>query len=257
MDKARPVLKVVSHPAFGLTGWCFGLIAVFAATHFYRATIQRPELAYSVRPLRTVVVRGIHRDFHIFYDGKRIETPVTGIEVVVWNRGSEIIRTANILEPVCLRTAQHTPILDVHVDAVRPAMEFGVQTMKAAAGEVTLTWKSMAPGDVALIRLIYAGDPDVEVSMDGMIEGQGQVRRFDPPEGRIYRRDFDPAQRLLAQVSVAAVIVLGLAGILLMRGAEGFLPARFQWIETLAFLALLGFICYGVWGTFETPPVGF
>jgi hypothetical protein len=261
MDRRRHIFGFFSRPAFGLAGWLLALIAFLATAHFYRATREGPLLTYSTRPLRTIVVRRGHpSDLQVFYDGKEIKSPVTGVEVVIWNRGDEVIHDTNILEPVFLHMSKRTPILDVRAKAGRSAMGFEANTEKAETGEVALAWKVLAPGDAASVRIIYAGDPEIDITMGGMIEGQDRIRRFYPPEGTIVSRAFDPTMRKAVEIYVGFIVFMVLAAGAMLVYAGSLLPPGLRWLRWIAALALVAFtafICHGMWGTFETPPVGF
>lgn len=260
MEEACPLLlRVIRHPVFGLIGWCCTLIAVFAAAYFYREATREPELTYSVRPLRTIIVRKGHSpDLRVFYDGKEITSPVTGVEVVIWNQGDQVIRTSHLPEPIILQTDGRAPILEMQTKPSRSSIGLRVRTDRLSEGRAMLTWSALFPGDALLVRIIYRGEPDARIFVVGTIEGQGRIRRFDSPEGTIYRRPFKPGLRRIAEIYVAGIVFVGFVAIVLGYVMSRWMPAWLRWglvlPALLVFLGLICFVVYGMWGTYETPP---
>jgi len=251
--------RFLSLATLGWSGWIFAFVASFAAIRFYQEASGGPRLIYSVRSVRTIIIdKGRPSDLRAFFDGLEITAPVTAGEVIFWNGGNQAIRADQVLDPVSLRTADGSPILDVQVKSSRAATQLGIQSDKLFNGHAMLTWKFLAPGDAGIVRILYAGGPTTDILMDGLIEGQHGIIRADPPEGTVYRRGFKRSDRRLVEIYAAFILLMSLVTlVMVLVAADNIMPVWASWIVAVIFLLVIGALAYGTWWEYGEPPVGF
>jgi len=78
------------------------MIGVLLTVVFYRRSISKPKLTYSVDPLHVRLVdksRVPVTDLDILYDGKPIDRDVTATTVYFWNDGTAAVRKGDVLKP--------------------------------------------------------------------------------------------------------------------------------------------------------------
>jgi hypothetical protein len=61
------------------------------------------------------------------------------------------------------------------VRASRPIIQFACDEAHLRGGEVPLSWKILEQSEGALIQLIYAGPPSIDIAVEGIIEGQRNI----------------------------------------------------------------------------------
>jgi len=169
---------VLRHPLFGIIGTVVGIIAFGFAIFAFQSTRERRELTYYVHPNKALVIRqGQASGISVYLGGETVSTDVTAAQVAVWNNGSASIRKAHVLSPVRLVVGQDTRILEASLRSMsREVVGFAIDTSSVSAGIVPVTWDILERNDGAVVQLIYAGPPDVEIRLDGIVEGQHQVR---------------------------------------------------------------------------------
>ncbi len=124
---------------------------------------------------RTALVTLPHNSpIRVYYGAQEVATDVTAAQVLMWNRGKESIRRENVLKPLHIYTEPSTPILEARLARVtRDVTSCAIDDSQLMRGVVGISCAILEAGDGLALQLIYAGKPEVEVRMDGVIEGQG------------------------------------------------------------------------------------
>jgi hypothetical protein len=108
-----------NHPLVGVIGVVGSLASVISvplAIYLFFESYKTRELTYYVHPVRAIVATtGAASRLSVNYAGKEIATDVTAVQVALWNRGRETIRTADILKPLIIQTEGRTPILEATI----------------------------------------------------------------------------------------------------------------------------------------------
>lgn len=162
-------------------GWTIGIIAIIIAIWTYYASRVKPALSYSVDPNRAILVNAESpaiADFTIQFNGNTISrNNVTAATIYLWNAGSAATHQAQILSPLKIRVPQGTQIFKASiVRASRPIC--GVELHRLALpNEYGMSFNILEPQDGAAIQIIYGGPPNVDISVDGLIEGQDVIHR--------------------------------------------------------------------------------
>ena len=53
-----------------------------------------------------------------------------------------------------------------------------ILTDEAQNGRVTISWQILEQNDGGIIQLIYTGNPEVNIRVDGVIEGQKEIEQI-------------------------------------------------------------------------------
>jgi len=170
-----------NNPLMGLASTVLTLSGVLLAIYFYLASIKERELAYYSDPIKTVVVKsGQASEIEVHYRGRIVSSDVTGVQVLVWNNGEESIHKENILSEVKIVTKPSVPILEAKITKLsRMVTQLEINSKLFSEGIVPISWLILEKNDGALIQLIYEGSPDVEIILEGTIEGQAKFTRAE------------------------------------------------------------------------------
>lgn len=180
-QKPRSLLvRFFSNPLVGGLGTIITTLSLVAAIYFYLEQRQSRGLTYYVHPVKAAVVKAVQvSKLTALYDQKPVKTDITVAQVAVWNQGKLPVKDADILKTIVLFTADKSRILEATIRKVsRDVTKLRLQTDEAQNGQVAITWKIMEQNDGGIIQLIYAGNPDVDLRLDGVIEGQKEIERI-------------------------------------------------------------------------------
>ena len=178
------LVKALSHPLLGLmgvVGSIASLVSIPLAIYFYSVSKADPLLTYYTNPVKAVVVRaGQASRLKASYDNKVIDSDITAAQVALWNRGTKAIKKPDVLKPVVIYTENKTPILEATIRKVsREVIKLALNTDELQEGRVTVSWDILEHDDGGIIQLIYAGDANLGIRVDGVIEGQKDIMRTE------------------------------------------------------------------------------
>jgi len=187
-------LRWFTRPPAIATAFGIGVAGFALALYTLIASRETRELRYSVHPIRTTVLKtGQATGLQVSHRGREIKTDLTAVQIAVWNAGKLSIRPANVLSSIRLRTTPTVPILESSIRfTTRPVVSAQLADSTAASGAIDLGWKILERNDGFIVQVLYAGGTDVVFSIDGIVEGQSQIR-----SGSIYGADqlTDPQTR--------------------------------------------------------------
>jgi uncharacterized Tic20 family protein len=180
------LLKIADNPLIVLIGLIISIIALILMVALYIIDQKERELVYAINPIKTqVVTMGEFTGLEIIHNGIALgNTDVTAVQIAIWNSGDLSIRSENILKEVAICTDPPVQILEVSI--VKNYREYDVTEFRTLDTEETLkngrvpvTWRILERNDGASIQLIYLGSIDVDIYVDGLIEGGGAVNRVE------------------------------------------------------------------------------
>ncbi len=191
--KSNAIVRCVSHPFFG---GVLGIVGIALAIYFYVASRETPELTYYTYPVKTAVVRtGLVSRLSMQFDGQEITSDVTAAQVSFWNAGRRAIHGSTVLEPLTIRTAGNTRILEARLLFIGRAISgIRVDSSRLSEGEVSIQWNILEQNDGGVLLIVYAGDENVDISASAVLEGQPNIVRvdysepFETPEKQFARR---------------------------------------------------------------------
>lgn len=157
----------------------FGALSII----FYFRALREPDLVYTVHPVRTLIVqRERPAQLRVQYEGEIIDNgDVAVVRIAIWNRGRGSIRPENILSPIQIKLGEGARVLEAGI--VGPSrdvthLEVSADRTSLERGIVPLSWAIMERADGAVLQIIYVGQEDVEVKVEGVVERQGAPRNL-------------------------------------------------------------------------------
>jgi hypothetical protein len=174
------VLHFFSNPYIGILGSVASIIGVFIAIYFYSISKQFRELVYFVNPAKAVVVKtGETSKLKFSFDNNEIKSDVTAAQIAIWNQGNEPIKMENILSQVKITTNPPVQILETIIRKTsRDVIKFDFEQSLANNGTIPLKWNILEKGDGVIVQIIYTGDTNIKISLEGVIEGQAAPKEI-------------------------------------------------------------------------------
>jgi hypothetical protein len=227
-------------------GILFGLTTVvgFVLAYYWHAqSVQERAPTYYVSPERTRILDTsipAPLQLQVLYKGKDLNANINAVIVYVWNDGKLAIKGEDVLEPLSIQLLPGAEILDTRVLRVsRAVTKFAKgEVSDAAKNSLPISFNILERGDGAALQVIYAGNPDAAVSLQGTILGVAELHNLSPT--RIHA---NPPQRLsrkdgyLSFTFGTCFLFLSVVGSILMRFIP---PATFpkrvpRWFLKFAF----------------------
>ena len=184
---------------FGWVGLLVGLVGIAVGLYFGLISRRRRKLLFSVNPVRTkVVTSGQATDLKVLYRDESLgDIDITAVQLAIWNAGYESIKKGHVRKEIVVTTNPQVRILEASVRTGSPDTGFNLldSTDSKAKGRVPVSWEILEKNEGASIQLLYLGTPEVDISVEGLIEGQGHAKRIvtssslkSPQEHRKTRR---------------------------------------------------------------------
>lgn len=198
----------------------------------------------------------------VSYENKLINSDITATQVALWNQGKASIKQSRTLKSVTIYTENNVPIIEATIGKTsRGVTQLALNTDEMQKGRVTITWNILEHNDGGVVQLIYAGNPDVSIKVDGVIEGQRQIERLEF-SGKIRSPDEQYASVRQERKSTGiSFLIIGLLGfiplIALIRRTQDFIQS-FLWVAGLLFIVSLVMGIYQLLRSQDIgPPFGF
>lgn len=252
-------MRILLHP-FTIISWVITGISLSLALYFYSEAQNLPELSYTIKPIRGVVVRsGRSSKMVVRYGDEVIKTDITAAQIVIWNEGKQAIKKSDILKPLSIHMENNARILEASIlmctrEVIHPAITMG----DLAASMPTLTWDILEQGDGCTAQIVYEGKPDLNVYVDGIIQNQKHINLV-PPEGKIYRQDFNrPARKAFESFAIFMIITSTLMVCFLVSPLAG--DSFSLWIRiplALVMLCCIVVVFHHLLYGYVEPPFGF
>jgi hypothetical protein len=178
----KPLIRFIFNPTVILIGWTASVFGVLLSVYLYYAAKEYRQLTYYVNPVKAVWLKaGQDSRLTASYDEKLIDTDITAIQIAIWNEGKLAIRKDNILKDnkIIIYTEKNTPILDATIRKTsRDVIGTSLDKRELGQGRLIVSWNILEHQDGNVIQLIYAGNPEINIYVDGVIEGQKQVEQL-------------------------------------------------------------------------------
>lgn len=196
----------------------------------------------------------------VHYGNEVVGTDITAAQVVFWNEGKRAIKKPDILKPITIRTEKDSRILEVSIlRCTREVIHPSATTSESPAGAATVTWDILEQGDGCTAQIIYEGQPDLNVYVDGIIENQKNINLIQSPEGKIYREAFNRPARKAFEVYAIFIMIVGTVMVCVLVSpilGESF-PVWIRIPVALLMVCSIGFLFYELRYGYVEPPFGF
>ena len=167
---------------FGWVGILVGIVGIAAAVYFGLTSRRRRELLFSVNPVRTkVVTSGQATDLKVSYRDEPFgDIDVTAVQLAIWNAGYESIKKEHVRKEIVVTTKPQVRILEASVRTGSPDTGFKLldSTDSKVEGRVPVSWEILERNEGASIQLLYIGTSEVDILVEGLIEGQGRAKQI-------------------------------------------------------------------------------
>ena len=185
VKEKRPWLnKIGGHPIIVLATLILAIIAIIVTIVLFFISQTERELVYAVNPVKTrVVTMGQATGLEVTHNGVELgDVDITVAQVAIWNSGDESIKKENVLKEVVIYTEPSVRILEASISNSSrdlDILQFNIieSPELLEIGKVPVSWDILEKGDGASVQLIYQGSPEVEILVEGLIEGSGVVKR--------------------------------------------------------------------------------
>lgn len=202
------LFRLFLHPAMVTICSIFTVIGLPLSIFFYRAAIQKPELAVYVSPVRAAVVNGSGLSkLKVFLGNREVPGDITAAQIAIWNQGSAGIRPGNVLKEVLLSTSTKSPILEASVrKTTRDVVGLSLDQAHLDEGKVGIHWDILEKNDGGIIQLVYSGGPETQILASGVIEGQPTIKQISYSGKIISPDDQLKGDRYLRWLFVGSII---------------------------------------------------
>jgi hypothetical protein len=172
-----------THPVLNFISLILAILGFFFGFYFYYSAKIYPQLIVFVHPVKpTIVKAGQASDIKTFYKDKEINTDVSVAQVVIWNQGKASIKKEQVLKPIVLFTDNNAPILEAAIrKSTREIIQLNLSQDEIQKGRLPISWNILEQSDGGVIQIIYAGDSQTRILLEGVIEGQKHIDNFTIP----------------------------------------------------------------------------
>lgn len=174
-------VKLSDRPWFTISGWLIGAVGLVLSVIFYFTGQQYRRLIFAESLSRsTLVNKDRPGSVKVLHDGKEItDRDVVAADITFWNEGRASIKAENCLTPTIIRLESPAEILDASITrSTRAVIEPKVTRDPGDARVLLLEFRILEHRDAFTLQIVYAGDPDAEISVGATIEGQGSPFRL-------------------------------------------------------------------------------
>lgn len=241
-----------SNPLIGILGSIASIISLFLAFYFYDAAREFPNLVYYISPSKSTIVKaGQSTNISVLYEKQEIRSDISAAQIAIWNKGTQSIKMINVLDSVILAVENNCPILEASIRKTsRNVVALQIDNKDAQKGRIGISWNILEKNDGGILQIIYAGTPNVNIQLLGIIEKQGNINELNyDTKKKIYNT--------LRQVfSVLTVIVLLLSFYFIKKHRNLDFRDWYWIIILLLYIGLTGFF-YLFQIPQPGPPFGF
>lgn len=176
--------RIGKHPFIIFAGFVIAVIALIVMIVLFFISQTERELVYAVNPVKTkVVTMGQATGLEVIHNRVELgDVDITAAQVAIWNSGDESIRKENVLKEVVIYTKPSVRILEASISNYSRELDIIKFNIIEAPelleiGKVPVSWSILETGDGATVQLIYLGSTDVQIFVEGLIEGCGDIKR--------------------------------------------------------------------------------
>jgi hypothetical protein len=199
--------KIFYHPNFNVVVGLFGIGGVLFGIFTYCESIKEPNLTYYISSTRTPIVqKGNLDNFSVTFLGTPITGDLSSAEIQIWNQGKQPIRREDILKTIALRTPNGEPIYQMTGKATRDVVGFNwITSSNKQSGVEEMDWKILEQNDGIKVQIIYGGNINLPLILDGVIVGQKKFTQFQQTQ------QITPNASIKFLIYFIAVVVLSVA----------------------------------------------
>ncbi|MBI1767423.1 MAG: hypothetical protein HYR67_03500 [Bacteroidetes bacterium] len=160
----------------GIVSWTITIVSCVSGFYFFYESKKDREPTFVVDPIRPTLV-----DKELFKNkplrivdstGNEVRENVCVITFYFFNQGNESIKKENILQPLKLRLPKGCKMLDYKLLKVsRSVTQITLGNYNPADESISFDFKILEHEDGFTGQIIYSGDVNANLNIDGVIEG--------------------------------------------------------------------------------------
>jgi hypothetical protein len=252
----RSLMSFFAHPSVGIVGSIASIISLIFA-FFSVESRTKPGLTTYVHPARATVVKsGQASALTVLFRGQPIGSDISAAQIAIWNEGKQPIPIADVRQPISVVSS--VPILEATVrKKSRDVVNITLDRAHLEEGRVGIGWDLLEQDDGAIIQLIYAGGPDVQLRTVGTVIGQRTINQIiysqklrTPNEQYETLSSID---RLFSYFFLATAVLLCIF-VYAIPPRSRLVPLRPASIAR--FLAVVSYVAFAVWLFLTSAPSG-
>jgi hypothetical protein len=272
-SKSR-LTRFFSNPTVGVLGSLASIIGVLLAIYFYLEGKEYRDLAYFEYPAKATVVKAKEASsITVLHNNQKIDTDISATQILIWNNGTQNIKTDDFLEPIVLSTRSGSQILEASVRKTsRDVIGLTLDRSKIESGKLGVSWRILEHNDGGVIQIIYASGPEETIDISGTVEGQRIIHKVQSgaqilsPTEQLQKAESEQTESAYKNI-LWGIIFLYLSYSNRKKPRQVVQPPsniseqtgrKFKFrLSTAMILALIGFafISFGVYSLLSRPPV--
>jgi len=169
----------------GIFAVIIGILGLTWGIYSHLISIKRCAPTYFIHPGRTKIIDltgPTHPNLQILYRGNLVsERNVTALRLYFWNDGQIPIKRTDILDTLRIEMQEPAEILEARI------LKHSRSVIKFRTGSIQGKYKNILPlsfdileqGDGAALQIIYSGDPNANISIEGAIVGATNIKLLE------------------------------------------------------------------------------
>lgn len=194
----------------GVSGWILAVLGFILSIYFYVASIREPNLTYAINPTKAIVVQtGQASQLTTLYKGKPVNSDITAVQIVVWNAGKQAIKHENILKPLIFQMPTGVPILETRIrKSTRDVIGMSLDSSGTTQSQLKVDWRILEQNDAVIIQIVYAGKPEIKISANATIEGQGHLNQIEfQGDPKKTKNELEGRNQVIAKIVVSFMVL--------------------------------------------------
>ena len=172
------LLASLNHPLLNFLWGLVGLIGVVFGVYTYY--IQKPNLTCYISPNRVPVVRKYNiNNLAVSVSGQPITNDLYLATIQFWNEGETPITKEDILKAFTIHTQNNEQIYQVNHSVTRDVVGLTLNgANKLSDSSFGFDWKILEKDDGILLQVLYGGDANMPLTIDGTIKQQKHITMY-------------------------------------------------------------------------------
>ena len=223
------------------------------------------ECLYVVNPIRTKIVTTENTsELVVLYHGKNLgSTNITAIQVAIWNSGDVNLKQGeggNVIGDVVITIDPSAKLLAANItkNEINPKITKLIidnSPDNLISGKIPVHWNILQKGNGVSVQLVFEGNPDAEINVEGYIEYFGEIKELKYEE---------PVKWQFFLFSGISILFILFSTTLVINSFLGDLPSLVIYIIVIIFVIV--FLGFGVNNFIDSitsvsssfgPPFGF
>ena len=206
MNRKNPIQRAADwisrNPYMVLIVIVVGILGALASIYFgFWPKYPHRELTYAVQPVRTAIVQVNHAsDIAVTYKGKPIQGDLSAAQIMIVNAGQEPIEANDIKVPITL-SISNAVILERYYNTNELAGTGFIVGTNFPSNSISVDWQLIEQRDKPIIQIVYAGNRDAPITLEGRIKGQGAPKQVSWPS------DTKPRWQVFVRYGLAVMLI--------------------------------------------------